>query len=134
VTRGILRGVVIVLAVLASLAMQPPMESSIGREPVPEIVGMTGSETSTEEAGTMDWMKLGQFAITQGGLALVALCMFWWVTRELQRQKAEKAEVVQVLIAIVDKNTTAMVHSEQTNARLARAIEAHKLVPPGSNL
>lgn len=144
---GVARAVAFVLAVLLSLALQPPLESSLGESPPPPVVGMTGGTagTGTEGGAQMDWMKLGQFAITQGGLAVVLLVVIWSYRRDFERllsrkdeeaarDRAAAAEDRRALIILVEKNTTALVHADQTNARLARAVEAHKLVPPGSTL
>ena len=78
--------------------------------------------------------QLFKYALTQGGLTIVCLVLFWWITREHKRQDAVKDERQQILISLVEKNITALVNSEQTNARLARALEARIVLPPGAGV
>jgi hypothetical protein len=118
------------VAVVLSLALQPPAESSLGRQPIPPVVGMSGSSTGAE-AAAVDETSLIKYAVTQGGLAIVLLIVFWSYRRDLQRIEVRDQEKLQVVVTLVEKNTAALINAEATNARLSRAVEAHKLIPPG---
>lgn len=132
-----MRGLFIV-AIVLSLGLQPSYESSLGHQPLPPVVGMSGGSTAAE-ASPVDDPSLVKYAITQGGLAIVLLIVFWAYRRDLARIELRDQEKLQVVVALVEKNTaahaevkTAIVVAEQTSARLARAIEANRLIPPGA--
>lgn len=126
-----MRRALVLFALVASLGIQPSIESSQGTIPIPPVVGMTGG-TGTE-AAAVDETTLIKYAVTQGGLALVLLVVFWSYRRDLSRIEVRDQEKLQIVTFLVEKNTAALVNAEATNARLARAVEAHKLVPPGSS-
>lgn len=129
-----MRSLIVVAAVLASLALQPAVESSLGTLPTPPVVGMTGGTGTETEPGARaveNTVEIWKYGITQGGLAAVLLVVLWSYRREyaalLEQRKGELA----VVVKLVEKNTEALVAAEATNARLARAVEAHRILPPG---
>lgn len=124
------RILLVLLALVSSLALQPPPESSLGHTPTPPVVGMTGGTGAETEA--MPETTLLKYAITQGGLALVLLVVFWSYRRDLARIELRDQEKLQIVTTLVEKNTAALVNADATNARLARAIEAQRLLPPGA--
>ena len=119
---------------LLALALSQPVESSLGQLPTPPVVAMSGEapDPGTSER-PMD-EQLFKYALTQGGLTIVCLVLFWWIQREHKRQDAAKDERQQILIGLVEKNTTALVQSTENSARLARAIESTRLLPPGAGV
>lgn len=122
------RLLLVAVVVLSSLALQPA-ESSLGSLPAPAVVGMSGGTApETEPVAETTLLK---YAVTQGGLAIVLLVVFWSYRRDLARIEVRDQEKLQIVTTLVEKNTAALVNSEATNARLARAVEAQKLVPPG---
>jgi hypothetical protein len=125
-----MKRLVLLLAVLASVALQPPAESSLGTMPTPPVVGIAGA-TGAEVAPAVDETSLVKYAITQGGLAVVLLIVFWSYRRDLGRIELRDQEKLQIVVTLVEKNTAAQVTLEQTSARLARAIETQRVLPPG---
>jgi hypothetical protein len=130
----VMRILILALALVATVAMQPPPESSLGSTPIPPVVGMSGGTGPGQEAVPVEDISLVKYAVTQGGLALVLLVVFWSYRRDLSRIEARDQEKLQIVTVLVEKNTAALVNAEATNARLARAVEAHKLVPPGAGV
>lgn len=123
-----MRRAVILVAVLLSLAVQPPIESSLGRLPTPPVVGMTGGTGAETPAVDEINLTLTKFMITQGALAVVLLVVFWSYRRDFLRKIEQGEKDREVVIGLVKENTTALVTAEQTNARLARAIESKGVV------
>lgn len=142
-------------AVLFSLALATSgvlaAQTSVPNPPSPPrddrgTIGLTGTNAHVtyglpNMTDSLD--PLTRYAITQGGFLLVILIGGWVYRKDFLNQhkttqdeaakdRADAADERRTLIALVEKNITALVLSEATNARLARAIEAHRLMPPGS--
>jgi hypothetical protein len=101
-------------AVVSLAAAQPPIESSIGRPPVPPVVAMSAQTGSVlEDADTWRW------TVTQGGLTLVCLVLVAVLYRELRAAKDDRT----LLVTLVEKNTVAQTAAAEANNRLARALE-----------
>lgn len=115
---------------LLCLAMQPPMESSLGRAPAPPVVGMHGSVDTGDPTGkgapAMN-EELFKYAVTQGGLVVVCLVMFYVTRRDNAKKAAEDKDVKEILVAIVKENTQALTANSVTTERLARAVELRQL-------
>ncbi len=125
------------LAALFALALQPPMVSSLGTFPTPLVVGMTGPEgTSAEGPPSMptETIDIWKWGFTQGGLTIVVLVLFWYITRESARKLKEKADDKAILVGLVERNAVALEKSVETNARIARALEQLRMLPPGGPL
>ena len=115
---------------LLGLAFSQTVETSYGQMPAPHAATSVESQGTTKSGAPMD-EQLFKYALTQGGLTIVCLVLFWWIQREHKRQDAAKDERMQILVDLVSKNTAALVAAEGTNARLSRAIETTRLLPPG---
>ncbi|HVL65714.1 MAG TPA: hypothetical protein VM364_00500 [Vicinamibacterales bacterium] len=117
---------------LLGLAFSQPAASS-AQIPAAAVTPAAEDGRTTASGGPMD-EQLFKYALTQGGLTIVCLVLFWWIQREHRRQDAAKDERMQILVVLVEKNTAALTASEATNARLARAIETTRLLPPGATV
>jgi hypothetical protein len=134
------------LACTLGLSLQPPAESSLGTTPTPPVVGMTGGTGAETPAMPQDLeLTIAKHLIGQGILGIVLLILGWSYRRDFLRKqeatedaaakdRAAAAEDRRAFIVLVEKSTASMVNSEQTNARLARAIEAQRLLPPGAGI
>lgn len=114
---------------LFGLMFSQPVASSV-QTPATTAAPAAGTAQNTTGGGPMD-EQLFKYALTQGGLTIVCLVLFWWIQREHKRQDAAKDERMQILVDLVEKNTAALVAAESTNARLSRAIETTRFLPPG---
>jgi hypothetical protein len=115
------------------LTLLPPVSSELlsGLSPSPPAAAQgTGGEASPR----MPDVELWKFALTQGGLTVVCLVLFWYIQRDATRKAKEADEVKVILVGLVEKNTTALVQSQQTNARIARALEGLRVLPPGTGV
>src|SRR4051794_31956793 len=103
------RAAALVVALL-SLGLQPPIEPSIGRAPVPPIVGMKGETDAAHPAEGSRSMEfeLWKYAVTQGGLTIVCIVVFFYARRDYTRRGQEDREDKQLLVGLIEKNITAM--------------------------
>lgn len=117
---------------LLCLGTTQPIESAL------HVAAAAATSAQASETGggglSMPEETLIKYAMTQGGLTIVCLVLFWWIQREHKRQDAFKDDRQQILIALVEKNIAALSNSEATNARLSRAIESTRLLPPGAGV
>lgn len=81
-------------------------------------VAATADPGTGVEGGAVP-LEIWKYALTQGGLTIVCLVLFWWITRKAKDDGDDK----KILIGLVDKNTTALTTMDQTCQRLARALE-----------
>lgn len=125
-----MRTSLLTLVLLGLACSQPVASQSL---PAAAAVAHQAAVQASAEGG-LDMEQLVKYALTQGGLTVVCLVLFWWIQREHQRQQSAKDERQQILTTLVEKNTTALVLSAETNARLARAIEHRGVVPPGAGV
>lgn len=115
---------VVLASLVLGLALVPVLSSQPAAPPVAAAAPQgTGAETSRP----MDNLEFWKYALTQGGLTIVCLVLFWWITRDLKRREAVKDEDKQILIGLVDKNTVALTTMDQTCQRLARELEARRV-------
>jgi hypothetical protein len=113
------------VGILLCLAMQPPMESSLGRFPLPPVIGMRGPFASGDpqaEKGTgMFDLEFLKYGITQGGLTIVCLVVFAFYRRDFLRKIKDAQGDKAILIDLVQKNTRAY-------GRLVTALDRRHLV------
>jgi hypothetical protein len=125
VTRALL-GVFVVATLSLGFAVQPPIESSLGTFPTPPAVGMTASVEPgphTLDGEPMGETDLFKYAFTQGGVTLVALFALYFYRRDFLSKTSDNNGDKQILIDLVERNTTAAVTSAEANNRLARVLE-----------
>ncbi len=123
-----IRFTLVAIATLSLALLQPPAVASLGQ---PAPTGMSGTLATQPSGDGMLSIDMLKYGLTQGGLTLVLLVVFWSYRRDLGRIEQRDQEKLAIVTALVEKNTAALVTSEQTNERLARAVEALR---PGAGL
>lgn len=126
-----MRAAIVLVAIVCSLALQPPIVSNLGTQPTPPVVGMSGP-TGAEAAPVLTEpnLDLWKYAITQGGLTTVCLVLIGWIIRELKQRYDRSIEALTTVVALVEKTTTAVVsmqgslsNVQASNERIASGLE-----------
>jgi hypothetical protein len=115
---------------LLCLLLQPPVESDLGQLPLPAAVGMNGeipADTPAESQSPVPNVELSKYAVTQGGLAVVCLVMFFYNRRDYIKRARDERNEKQLLVELVQQNTVALTTQTETTSRVARALEMLQL-------
>ncbi len=133
IRASLVLGSLIALAAVSATARVSISPPSTLDQPTP------GTPTTSTGApgGHMDAASnpdLFKWAVTQGGLVLVVLVVFWTYRRDLQRISAKDAEKLEIMTDLVGEtkgaiqaSTAQSVATEKSVHRLSRAIEGMNL-------
>lgn len=67
--------------------------------------------------------NIWRYAITQGGLLVVVLVLFWYIRQMHQARLDDKEEKLQVMISVVSEVKVALTRSVDSGATQAKSIE-----------